>query len=196
MHITTTRTDTEKKIAKLREELIQKREEINALRKQVPAQKVEDYTFSGPDNNPVKLSELFGSSGELMVIHNMGKSCRYCTMWADGINGIADHLANRIPFVVISPDDPRTQEEFAHSRGWKFKMVSNKGTTFKKDMGFEGDDAEPWPGVSVFIKKADGIYHYAKDSFGPGDDYCATWHFLDLLPDGANEWGPKYSYTK
>lgn len=130
-----------------------------------------------------------------MVVHNMGKSCPYCTLWADGFNGVVDHLGNRAPFVVVSPDDPKTQADFRKSRGWKFEMLSAAQSDFTRDMGFAAEDGSPWPGVSTFRKDADGkIYRTAKTWFGPGDDFCAVWHLLELLPEGVDGWEPKYKY--
>ena len=45
---------------------------------------VKDYTLKDREGNEIKLSELFGDKNHLILIHNMGKSCSYCTMWADG----------------------------------------------------------------------------------------------------------------
>jgi predicted dithiol-disulfide oxidoreductase (DUF899 family) len=96
----------------------------------------------------VRLSELFGDKADLFVIHNMGQSCPYCTLWADGFNGAYAHLSNRAAFVVSSPDTPEKQRKFAESRHWTFPMVSHEGTTFAEDMGYHQDGS--WmPGVSV-----------------------------------------------
>ena len=160
------------------------------------ARQVDDYVFKDWDNKDVKLSSLFESKEDLILVHNMGKRCSHCTMWADGFNGVVDHLQDRAAFVIVSPDSPETQKEFATSRGWKFKMLSAKGTPFNKDMGFEKND-EAGPGVSVFQKTSDGtILRVAKDEFGPGDPYCIVWHFFDLLPKGDNGWLPKFKYEK
>lgn len=159
-------------------------------------QVVDDYIFKDWDDKDVRLSSLFGSNKDLILIHNMGRQCPYCTMWADGFNGVLDHLKDRAAFVVVSPDSPQTQKAFATSREWKFKMLSAKGSSFNKDMGFESKD-EAQPGVSVFQKTRDGkILRVAKDEFGPGDHYCVVWHFFDLLPNGANGWSPKFKYEK
>jgi len=37
-------------------------------------------------------------------------------MWADGLTGLLHHIENRAAFVVISPDRPDVQKEFASSR--------------------------------------------------------------------------------
>ena len=154
-----------------------------------------DYRFKSQIGKEVALSELFGDKSELLLVHNMGKSCPYCTLWADGFIGIAKHLENRSGFAVISPDDPATQTRFAQERGWTFKMLSAKGTSFTKDMSFEPNEGEYWPGVSSFRKDEDGrMFRISKAFFGPGDDYCAVWHLFDLLPEGANGWQPKYTY--
>ena len=105
------------------------------------------------------------------------------------------HLENRMPFVVVSPDVPLMMKEFAHSRDWKFKILSSYGTTFKKDIGFENDKGQPQPGVSIFVKDKDGnMFETTNDKFGPGDAYCGFWHYVDLLPQGVNGWEPKYKY--
>jgi len=157
------------------------------------SEQVNDYEFANSENKSTSLFDLFGSKNDLIVVHNMGNSCAYCTMWADGLNGLLPHLKDRSSFVVSSPDDPATQKEFAHSRGWNFQMVSTRGTTFAKDMGFE-QDGMPQPGVSVFYKEGKKITRVGRDNFGPGDNYCPTFPLFDLLKDGTNNWQAKFNY--
>jgi predicted dithiol-disulfide oxidoreductase (DUF899 family) len=185
-------------IARLEQELREKRERLIALKKQLAGEPVRDYTLKSQDGKSVRLSELFGKHDDLIVIHNMGASCVYCTMWADGFNGVVHHLENRAAFAVVSPDAPATQRVFAQQRGWKFKMCSGEGSTFIEDMGFKHVDGgrSSWmPGVSTFRRTPDGkIVRIGKDSLGPGDPYCSVWHLFDLLKDGANGWEPAYKY--
>lgn len=181
-------------IGELQQEWLKLGERITELRRQRPAEPVRDYTLRRSDGSDVKLSELFGDKSDLLVIHNMGRSCPYCTLWADGFNGVAKHLQNRAGFAVISPDDPETQARFAADRGWTFPLCSAQGTTFIEDMGYLKEEGY-WPGVSAFRKNEDGsIVRVARDYLGPGDAYCSVWHLFDLLPDGPNGWEPKYSY--
>jgi predicted dithiol-disulfide oxidoreductase (DUF899 family) len=141
-----------------------------------------------------RLSDLFGEKDDLFVIHNMGTSSSSCTLWADGFNGIYDHIADRAAFVVVSPDLPDTQKNFAASRGWRFPMISHDGTTFAQDMGYRSESGGWRPGVSVFKRDGGRILRVADTSFSPGDDFCALWHMLDLLPRGADGWRPKFKY--
>ena len=142
----------------------------------------------------MRLSELFGDKDTLFVIHNMGSGCPYCTLWADGFNGVFDHLRNRAAFVVSSPDAPDKQRKFASGRGWRFPIVSHQGTTFAADMGYMAE-GRPAPGVSVFKRKGDKIVRVADTSFGPGDDFAGIWHLFDLLPEGVDGWSPRFSYS-
>lgn len=177
------------------EELINIRKRVTELRRRVQAQPIPDYTLKDREGTPVTLSSMFGDKRDLIVIHNMGKRCAYCTLWADGFNGVWQHLENRAGFVVVSFDEPSVMNEFAASRNWKFRMLSNFGTSFARDMGFESPDRDPFPGVSTFYRKDDGsIVRVAHTGFGPGDDFCAVWHLLDMLKDGANNWGPRFKY--
>jgi len=184
--------EVSEKLAAYRRDIAALREKMRTLQSEVEPQEVENYRFATADG-PVRLSELFGAKEHLFVIHNMGKSCPACTMWADGFNGVLQHLENRAAFVVSSPDDPKTQRAFAASRGWHFRMVSHQGTSFAADMGYRG--AEGWlPGVSVFRRVGERIYRVSDTSFDEGDDFCTVYHLFDLLPDGAAGWRPKFNY--
>ena len=185
----------QKAFDKLEDSLNDNKRKLAELRRQLFKREVTDYTLTAQDGSQIALSQLFGNADELLLIHNMGKSCAYCTLWADGFNGIIHHLENRAPFVVVSPDDYQTQRDFYNSRGWKFRMFSAHGTTFFKDLDFEYETGKPMPGVSTFTKSADGkIYRIASAYFGPGDDFCSLWHLFDLLPRGVNDWSPKFKY--
>lgn len=127
----------DQKVLALEKEIADKKTQLRALRATLPAQEVQDYVFQGW-NGDVKLSELFGDKDELILVSNMGKSCRYCTLWADNYNGIVKPLNDRAAFAVVSPDSVDVQKEFANARGWNFLMVSHQNNTWAKDFGFNG----------------------------------------------------------
>jgi predicted dithiol-disulfide oxidoreductase (DUF899 family) len=182
-------------IVALEERLLKGKKELAELRKKLKPVEIPDYVFRKHDGSEIKLSEMFGSSKELILVHNMGKGCPYCTLWADGFVGFTKHLENRAAFVVISKDPFDIQRDFYNSRAWNFKMYSSHGTTFNRDVNFETETGGQMPGVSAFFKDENGrIYRAAFTYFGPGDDFCALWHMLDLLKDGQAGWQPKYFY--
>ncbi len=158
---------------------------------------VPDYVFTASDGKPLELSQAFGKMRDLIVVHNMGRSCPYCTLWADDYNGVLAHLENRAAFLVTSPDDPKIQRAFRRERGWNFRMASTKGSTFAHDMGFEPQPGQYWPGFTTFRREQGGpIQRVGSGIFGPGDDYCSVFHFFDLLADGIGSWEPRFRYPK
>lgn len=170
------------------------RAKMRELQQARPPQPVQDYSLATAKGE-IGLSALFGERQDLFVIHNMGASCPYCTLWADGFNGVYEHLANRAAFVVVSPDEPAAQAKLAAKRGWRFPMVSHAGTSFAADMGYRSASGGWMPGVSVFRRDGDRIVRVSDTGFEPGDDFCAVWHLLELLPGGAAGWEPKFSYA-
>lgn len=188
------KTEIDKQVDELEYQLQDIKRRLAELRRQRPAEEVGDYTLKDAGGRAVALSSLFGDKGELILVHNMGRDCPYCTMWADGFTGLVPHLSSRAAFAVTSPDPPAAQEEFRRARGWDFPLYSTEGTTFVSDMGFDGEEGL-MPGVSVFSKDEGGqIYRVGRAEFGPGDNFCAVWHFFELLPRGVDGWEPRLSY--
>ena len=174
---------TSDETAELEKQIFELHKKLATKRKELTPKDVTDYEFQKNNGSAVKLSDLFGDNEHLILIHNMGSSCSYCTMWADGINGIYRHLETKAAFVFNSPDSPAHQAEFAEKNGWKFNIVSSEKNSFNKDLGFESPDGKPQPGVSTFSKDADRkIKLIAQSYFGPGDPFCSIWHFFDMLP--------------
>lgn len=175
--------DVEAAKAKLRE----------AVRRATP-EPVEDFELKRPDGSPVRLGALFAGKPDLIVWHNMGRKCVYCTLWADGLRGLAEHLMNRAGFALSSPDAPAVLKEFSEGRGWNFPRVSVAGTGFLRALKMCDEKGEPWPGISAFRMEGGRIVRTGYTYFGPGDDFCAVWPALDLLKDGIGGWEPKYAY--
>lgn len=183
-------------IARLEQELAACRTRLLEARRRRPPHPVKDYDLFRPDSTRVRLSALFAGKPHLLLIHNMGRKCPYCTLWADGLNGFTSHLQSRAAFVLASPDDPATLSEFATSREWRFPVVSTQGTSLSRDLGFERGPGDVLPGVSALHLRPDRTMERTSSaSFGPGDLYCSIWHLFDLLEGGANGWEPKYVYA-
>ncbi|MEQ1888958.1 MAG: DUF899 family protein [Alphaproteobacteria bacterium] len=176
-----------------RQQIAEIRSAMRKVQGAIEPHEVSDYNFKSLSGE-VPLSDLFGGKDDLFVIHNMGVSCAYCTLWADGYNGAYDHLADRAAFVISSPDAAETQSKFAQKRGWRFPMVSHRGSSFAADMGYRTEKGSFLPGVSVFQRRNGKIFRVSDSQLGPLDDFCAAWHLFDLLPEGANGWQPKFTY--
>jgi len=186
-------SDTNSKLADYRRRIADLRQQMRELQAAVEPEEIRDYEFATVGGS-IKLSKLFGTRRDLIVVHNMGVSCPYCTLWADGYNGIYEHIAQRAAFVITSPDEPEVQQSFARERGWRFPIVSHKGTTFAADMGYRSNEGKPMPGLSVFRMDAGRIVRVSDARSEPGDDFCSLWHLFDLLPEGADGFKPKFRY--
>ncbi len=168
-----------------------KKELLEAIKANGP-EPIEDWTLRNPDGSDVTLSELFGEHDELLIVHNMGSGCSYCTLWGDGFRGIAGHVERRCAFVLCSDDEPERLAQHAERRGWNFRCVSGQGSDFARAMGYRNEAGKPLPGVSALHRKADGsIVRTGHTPFGPGDDFCAVWPFFDLLEGGVKGWVPR-----
>ncbi len=177
------------------EELTAARKRVDSFRRKMKSEPIGEYLLADVDGNEVKFSSLFGEKDDLIVIHNMGKRCSYCTLWADGFNGFYKHLEDRASLVLVSFDMPSVMKEFLATRDWKFRTLSNNNSEFANEMGYLSDKGDPWPGISTFHKAEDGtISRITHAPLGPGDDFCSVWHIFDMLKDGANNWQPKFQY--
>lgn len=85
-------------------------QELQTLRREAHGGPVADYALSDADGR-VTLAQLFGECDRLIVIHNMGFACPYCTMWADGFNGLLPYIEERAAFVLTSPDSVEQQQK-------------------------------------------------------------------------------------
>jgi len=181
-------------------EIMMKSQKLHGLLKALPPENVEDYPLRGPGGEEVRLSALFGDKQDLIVIHNMGSSCPYCTIWEDSFSGLLAHFEDRAAFALVSPDDTSTQAAFAESRGWKFAMLQDPDHRFSRDLGFwgsfePGGDESAMPGFSTFRKGADGqLQRVSSSFFGPGDTYLGIWHMFAHLHGGVGDWQPRLTY--
>ena len=189
------KTEIDRQIDELEYQLQDLKRKVAELRRERPREEIRDYRLLDSEGRGASLSSLFGDQDRLILIHNMGRDCSYCTMWADGFTGLLPHLNSRAAFVLTSPDRPEAQKDFVQSREWNFPVYSTAGTSFTADMGFDDEREGLMPGVSVFTKEANGkMYRVGRAEIGPGDNFCAVWHFFDLLPEGIDGWEPQFSY--
>ena len=164
--------------------------ELNQLRKESAGEPVPNYAFR-TEAGETTLRDLFGDRDKLLAVHNMGQGCRYCTLWADGFNGLLPHLESALAVVLVSKDAPDVQRTFANSRGWRFRLASHGGGDYIHEQGVYGE-AENYPGAVVYERDGETVRRKNACVFGPGDIYCGLWGLLGLA--GIDEFTPQYSY--
>lgn len=207
--------------AKLRDELQaaevalrDQRERVAELRRSLPLDTVVgDETFDeirDGQRAKIKLSELFTDTGKpLVLMHFMyGKAqdapCPMCTMWADGYDGVMDHLRQRLDFAVFVAGDAATFEAYGRERGWQnVRVVSAGDSDLKRRLGFETEEGAQLPGVSVFVRQPGGdiIHTYSQCAFLGADGFrgmdllSPVWSYLDLTPAGRGDFMPSKRYA-
>ena len=181
-------------ISRIEKQLYELTTKLNELKKTNSGSDVPNYTFSTLDGE-VTLLDMFGDSNRLLLIHNMGQGCRYCTLWADGLNGFLPHLESAMSVVLVSKDSPTLQHTFANSRGWRFRLASHGGGDYIQEQTVM-DGERNMPGVVVYERNGDRITRKNASMFGPGDLYCSIWNLLGMAGLSEADWTPQYNYWR
>jgi len=201
-------------------DLMRRRERVAALRRALPAGPVvDDYRFEeGPRDlaagdtpvTTVRLRELFSAPERPLVIYHFmygkaqAEACPMCTMWIDGFNTAAAHLAQNADLAIAAAADPPTLRAHARQRGWdRLRLLSCGDSTFKYDLGSEDAAGHQESTVSVFTLDAAGRPQHrytahptmAPDINERGIDLLnPVWHLLDLTPQGRGDWYASLDY--
>jgi predicted dithiol-disulfide oxidoreductase (DUF899 family) len=201
-------------------ELMRQRERVAELRRRLPPGAItQDYVFEeGPANlnagdtptRTVRLSELFTAPNRSLVVYHFmygkkqTKPCPMCTLFIDGWNGVAHHLAQNVDIAIAAAADLKTLRAHARTRGWdNLRLLSCGSNTFKFDFGSEDQEGNQDSTVSVFTRDTDGkLRHFysahpsmAKDVKERGIDLlCAVYNVLDLTPQGRGDWYASLDY--
>jgi predicted dithiol-disulfide oxidoreductase (DUF899 family) len=187
-------------------------EKVAAQRRKLPlGGKVQDYVFDDRDGQ-VRLSQLFVRGNALVAYSfmygpNAKAPCPMCTSFLDGLNGNAQHLAQRTSLVVIAKSPIGRILEFASSRGWhNLTMLSSEKNSYNRDYHGETEDGAQMPMLNVFVRKSGAIRHFwasellhARPEKGQdprhNDLMWPLWNVLDVTPEGrGKDWYPKLDY--
>jgi predicted dithiol-disulfide oxidoreductase (DUF899 family) len=162
-------------------ELTQRRDALNAERRELPMVEVDqDYVFEGPDG-PVTLLDLFDGRRQLIIYHFMfdpswEDGCPSCTAGISELNeGFLDHLHTRdTSFAMVSRAPIEKLERWRKKQGWDhLRWVSSAGSTFNYDFAVSVDDEVQQPAEYNYRTKdewqARGEEGFADEPFeGPG----------------------------
>ncbi len=179
-------------IAELQQQIMEKTSRLRELQAGLPGEEVKNYTFDTTEGT-VTLRDLFTGNRKMLLIHNMGQACRYCTLWGDGLNPFVTHLESALSVAMVSKDSPEVQRKFANSRNWRIRMASHGGGEYMTEQ-VAAEGMGNMPGAVVYELAGEKILRKASTWFGPGDLYCSQWHFLGLAGIGLDEWTPQYAY--
>jgi len=204
--------EARKELLTAEKEFTRRRDDLSRQRRELPWERVDKAYRFDTAAGPRTLAELFEGRHQLVVYHFMfgptwEAGCKSCSFWADNVNGIVPHLKQRdVTFVAISRAPLQKLQAFAKRLGWTFNWVSSGENDFNFDyhvsfteaqMSGEVDynygkrrfPATEAPGISVFLRDGDTVFH-TYSTFGRGLDMMNTaYHYLDLVPKGRDEEG-------
>jgi predicted dithiol-disulfide oxidoreductase (DUF899 family) len=218
-------------------ELRRAMEEVAAARRALPpgGPVPEDYVFQGArdDGTPtdVRMSDLFAPGKNSLVIYSFmfprdpGDSspgpttgqtalldlaegpCPSCTALLDQLDGAAEHVGQRVNFVVVARTAPARLLTFAEERGWhRLRLVSSAANTYNRDYHAETAEGLQRPMLNVFHRDQRTIRHFwgSELFYAPTDEdqdprHVGTleplWNLFDLTPEGRPaDWYEQLSY--
>lgn len=190
---------------------------VTALRAALPdgGAPAQDYAFDTKANgrtSQVALSDLFADGKSTLFLYSFmygpddGMPCPACTSMVDGLNGISDHLADRINLAIVAKSPIDRIMELAESRGWtRLRFLSSANNSYNSDYGAETDDGRQIPAATIFTKRNGEVRHFYSAEMlyvsQPGhprhvDRLWPIWNVFDLTPEGrGQDWFPKLDYN-
>jgi predicted dithiol-disulfide oxidoreductase (DUF899 family) len=140
--------------------------------------------------------------------------CPSCSLMADNFGAFVHLAARDTSFAVISRAPLAKIERFKQRMAWNFPWLSSFGSDFNYDFQVTIDEQHPEhnfrsyfpiaaemvaqfkgpppgeaPGLSVFVRDGDRVYH-AYSTYQRGlDPFLNTYNFLDHTPLGRQEEG-------
>jgi predicted dithiol-disulfide oxidoreductase (DUF899 family) len=203
-------------------QLTRERDALAAERRRLPMVEVEkEYSFEGP-NGRATLRDLFGAQRQLIVYHFMfdpswDEGCKSCSLFADNFPVSLAHFAARnTAFAVVSLAPLAKLEAFKKRMGWSFTWFSSSGTSFNRDFHVTLDEdagsdeynyekaatlkqaGKIWidkgelPGLSVFFRDGNRLFHTYSAYQRGLDPFMNTYTYLDVTPLGRQEDGEPY----
>ena len=203
-------------------------ERVAALRRALPAggTVAQEYLFDG-DNGPLKLSDLFKPGMDTLAIYSFMYGperelpCTGCTHFLDGLEGMVQHITQRINLAVVAKSPLPRLLALARARGWRaLPLLSTHGDSYDRD--YFGDSSglpdavlkqqefktgEEWdmPMLNVFQRQGKVIRHFwgsellyvppeAGQEYRHNDALDSLWNMLDLTPEGRGDFHSQLSY--
>ena len=194
----------------------QARDEFAARRRALPWCKIDSPYVFETESGQQSLRDLFGDASQLIVFHFMfhpewDAGCKSCSFWADSYNGSVAHLRARdVALFAISRAPLPLLLDYRDRMGWTFPWASSATSSFNYDFGvsfsrkeisegsadynYEIDKArlEELPGLSVFARDGDDVFHCYSTYARGLDPYNTTYQLLDIVPRGRDEDGLTY----
>ena len=203
-------------------------ESVAALRRALPVggSIAQDYLFDG-DDGPLKLSDLFKPGIDTLAIYSFMYGperelpCTGCTHFLDGLDGMVQHITQRMNLAVVAKSPLPRLMALARARSWRsLPLLSTHGNTYdhdyfgdssglhdavRKQQDFKAGEEWDMPMLNVFQRRGKVIRHFwgseilymppeSGQEYRHNDALDSLWNMLDLTPAGRRDFSPQLSY--
>lgn len=202
-----------KKLLAREKALTRERDAVNAERRRLPMVEIgKEYTFEGADGKRT-LREAFEGRRQLIIYHFMWRwdldaGCPSCSFLVDNIGHLAHLHAANTTLAAVSRGPWASLSRFWSRMGWTVPVYSSFGSDFNYDFHVTLDESaapveynyrtkaeleaagQAWategeqPGISVFLRDGDRVFHTYSSFARGGDLLLGTFNYLDLTPLG------------
>ncbi len=193
-------------------ELRRMTEKVAQERRSLPAGGAipEDYIFHG--DGVVRLSELFEPGRNTLAIYSYmfgpekKQPCTMCTPLLDGLNGVNDHIRQRLSFAVAAESSPDRLRAFAYERRWNLRLLSSAGNNYNRDYHGKTQKGFDTTMLNVFRKEGNEVRHFWSSELSPGpsdegqdsrglDIINPIFNMFDFTPEGRGDFYTKLCYS-
>ena len=176
----------------------------------------EEWDPAASEPRTVRFNELFEGHSTLFVYSFMFKpgsggpltvACPLCTSIVDGLDGAAQHIAQRAGCAVVTKAPIERLQAHAHTRRWRnVRLLSSANTTYNADYHAEAADGEQFAMATTFTRADGKIRHCWSSELwfvspDPGqnprhvDFMWPLWSVLDRTANGRGDtWQPALAY--
>jgi predicted dithiol-disulfide oxidoreductase (DUF899 family) len=203
----------EKKFTKLRDQLSQARRDLpwELVEKEYAfegpqGQRTLDKLFDGRGQLVIYHAMFNPSTASKHTTWTKDSPCFSCSFWMDNFDRVVRHLNHRdITMAAVSRAPIPKIEAYRKRMGWGFPWYSSQGSDFNFDyhVSFTPEQLgastaeynyrinpvpfSELPGISVFLRDGEKIYH-TYSTYARGIDMLnVAYHYMDLVPKGRDE---------
>ncbi|MGO9756383.1 MAG: DUF899 domain-containing protein [Roseiarcus sp.] len=144
-------------------ELTRRSDEVARRRRELPWVRIDKaYRFEA-DQGSASLADLFQGRSQLLVYHFMfgpdfKAGCPSCSAIADGINGVATHLAHHdVMLWAVSRAPLAKLQAYKRRMGWSFPWASSFGGDFNFDFSASFTEEQQREGAYYNFRRDDPV---------------------------------------
>lgn len=162
-------------------ELTRLSDELARQRQQLPWVRIDKAFRFETEEGPASLAELFRGRSQLLVYHFMfgpdyKAGCPSCSAIADGIDGVAVHLANHdVTLMAVSRAPLARLLAYRQRMGWRFPWASSSDGAFNFDFNVSFTEQQQRDGSIDYNFQREPVFEWRSGQEGDGASAVARF---------------------